>query len=52
MCKLVKEYDLAEGFVFDYKNKFWRKCKQKNGEITENPSFCNTIDYDLNDFVK
>ena len=49
---LVDEYDVKEGFVYDYKKFRWRKYKNGVGEVIENPSFCDTIGYDLNDFVK
>ena len=49
---LVEEYEVEEGFVYDYIKFRWRKYKNGVGEIIENPSFCDTIGYDLNDFVK
>jgi Uma2 family endonuclease len=49
---LVKEYEVEEGFVYDYIKNRWRKYKNGFGEVTTNPSFCDTIGYDLNDFVK
>ena len=52
VVELVEDYDLEEGFVYDYKKFRWRKYKNGVGEILDNPSFCDTIGYDLNDFVK
>ncbi|TAE38020.1 MAG: hypothetical protein EAZ70_00915 [Runella slithyformis] len=49
---LVEYYGIQEGFVFNYKTNAWRKYKLGEGEITENPSFCDSIGYDLNDFLK
>ena len=49
---LAEKHDIAEVFVFDKKKSTWRKYKQGVGEITENPSFCDSIGYDLNDFLK
>jgi hypothetical protein len=49
---LVEEYKVGEGFVYDYIKHRWRKYKNGIGEITDNPSFCDTIGYDLNEFVK
>jgi hypothetical protein len=49
---LVEEYEVEEGFVYDYIKFRWRKYKNGVGEIFDNPSFCDTIGYDLNDFVK
>jgi hypothetical protein len=48
--ELIEEYELAEGFLYDYKTKRWWKYK-KGVEITENPSFCEAIQYNLNDFL-
>jgi hypothetical protein len=49
---LVEYYGIQEGFVFNYKTNAWRKYKLGEGEITKNPSFCDSIGYDLNDFLK
>jgi hypothetical protein len=50
--KLVDEYELEEGFAYNYQQKVWKKYKRNIGEITEKPSFCDSIGYDLNEFVK
>ena len=52
ISNLIEEYEIEEGFVYEYQRKIWRKYKLGIGEITENPSFCDAIGYDLNDFVK
>ena len=52
IATLMLDYDIEEGFTYDYKKFRWRKYKNGVGEIIENPSFCDTIGYDLNDFVK
>ena len=52
VIELAKDFEIEEAFVYNYIKKQWLKYTLQNGEITENPSFCNTIDYDLNDFVK
>jgi hypothetical protein len=49
---LVEDYEVSEGFIYDYQRKLWKKYKLGIGEITENPSFCDAIGYDLNDFLK
>ena len=49
---LVNQYKLQEGFTYNYKNGHWKKYSIKNGEQESNPSFCDAIGYDLNDFVK
>jgi Uma2 family endonuclease len=52
IATLMLDYDIEEGFTYDYKKFSWRKYKNGVGEIIENPSFCDAIGYDLNDFVK
>ncbi len=52
VATLVETYEIEEGFVFDRKRNTWRKFKLGNGEIIDNPSFCDSIGYDLNDFLK
>ena len=52
IATLMLDYDVEEGFTYDYKKFSWRKYKNGVGEIIDNPSFCDTIGYDLNDFVK
>jgi hypothetical protein len=52
VANLVKRYKLQEGFTYNYKNGNWRKYSFITGEDTKNPSFCDSIGYDLNDFVK
>ncbi|HFA51402.1 MAG TPA: hypothetical protein ENJ95_20510 [Bacteroidetes bacterium] len=48
---LMQDYDVAEGFVYNYIKKEWRKYDLEKGEVKENPSFCNAIGYDLNQFL-
>ena len=52
IIELIDEYEVEEGFVYDYKKEKWRKYKLGVGEIVDNSSFCDAIGYDLNDFVK
>lgn len=52
IAELMLDYEIEEGFIYDYKKYLWRKYKNGIGEIFDNPSFCDTIGYDLNDFVK
>ena len=52
IAELMLDYEIEEGFIYDYKKYLWRKYKNSVGEIFDNPSFCDTIGYDLNDFVK
>ena len=48
---LVDEYDVQEGFAYNYLTGQWRKYSRDKGEVFENPSFCDTIGHDLNQFV-
>ncbi len=52
VIEVCNDYEIAEGFVYDYISKNWRKYKYGVGEMTDWPSFCESIGYDLNDFVK
>ena len=45
---LIEKYEVAEGFIYDHIKKRWKKHKYGRGEIIENPSFCDSIGYDLN----
>jgi hypothetical protein len=40
-------YGIQEGFVYDYKCNEWHKYKLGVGDITDKPSFCDTINLDL-----
>ncbi len=48
---LMKDYDIQEGFVYNYTLKTWRKYDLGKGEIKNNPSFCEALGLDLNLFV-
>jgi Uma2 family endonuclease len=49
ICRLIDEnfYGTQEGFVYDYKRNEWHKYKLGVGDITDKPSFCETINLDL-----
>ncbi len=51
VIEICDEYEIAEGFVYDYISEKWRKYKYGVGEITDAPSFCESIGYDLNTFL-
>jgi hypothetical protein len=51
IIEVCDEYEIAEGFVYDYISKKWRKYKYGTGEIADTPSFCESIGYDLNTFL-
>jgi Uma2 family endonuclease len=48
---LMSDYDVQEGFVYDYKKGTWRKFDLDKGEIKENPSFCAAIGHDLSTYL-
>lgn len=52
VAELAEYYNLQEGFVYNYKTGIWKKYKKGIGQINEKPSFCDSIGYDLNDFLK
>ncbi len=49
---LVDEYDVQEGFAYNYLDGRWRKYSREKGEVFDNPSFCDSICYDLDQFVR
>lgn len=51
LVELIHDYDVTEGFVYNYSKGIWRKYRLDKGEVTENPSFCDTIGLDLNTFL-
>ncbi len=52
LVELMHDYDVPEGFVYIYPTGKWRKYTLPKGEVTENPSFCDTIGFDLNEFLQ
>jgi hypothetical protein len=52
VSEVCERYEIEEGFTYNYRTNKWRKYKLATGEITDNPSFCETIGYDLNDFLQ
>ena len=51
IVQLMLDYDVPEGFVYNYNKKIWLKYDLKKGEIKDNPSFCTAIGYDLQQFI-
>lgn len=49
---LMLEYNVPEGFVYNYDSKQWRKFKLDKGEDLSTPSFCEAINYDLNELMR
>lgn len=48
---LMSDYEVQEGFVYDYKMKKWYKATIDCTEIKEDVSFCDAIGYDLQKMV-
>jgi len=51
VVSLMNDYDVNEGFVYNYKQKKWFKFTLNEGEIVQNASFCGAVLYDLNVFL-
>lgn len=51
LVELMRDYEVPKGFVFNYNTRTWRKYRLGIGEVQESPSFCETIGYDLNEFL-
>jgi hypothetical protein len=45
--ELMVDYDVEEGFVYDYKKEVWRKFNLTKGEVKENTAFSETASADL-----
>ena len=45
--ELMVDYDVEEGFVYDYKKEVWRKFKLLEGEVKEDPAFCESASVHL-----
>lgn len=52
LVELMRDYEVPEGFVYNYSDGSWRKYRLDKGEITQNPSFCDTVGLDLQLFVQ
>ncbi len=50
--ELLRDYEIQEGFVYNYDIKKWRKFKPESGEITDQPSWCEALDLDLDALLK
>lgn len=51
MLGLMRDYEVAEGFVYDYKLGIWHKFTLAQGAVTENPSYCQSAGVDLKDLL-
>jgi hypothetical protein len=48
---LMSDYDVPEGFVYDYKLGIWYKYRLQGGGQAEHSSFCEAVNADLGDFL-
>jgi hypothetical protein len=51
VLNLMRDYDVPEGFVYDYKLSIWYKLDLKTGETTKNSAFCEAVHANLDDFL-
>jgi hypothetical protein len=51
VLNLMRDYDVPEGFIYDYKLGIWYKLDLKTGETTKNSAFCEAVHANLNDFL-
>ena len=49
--ELVEEYEILEGFVYNYDLKVWRKYRLGIGEDKEQPSYSEIVKQDLNELI-
>ncbi len=50
VLSLLRDYDVQEGFVYDYKKNVWYKLDKASGETAES-SFSNVLNLDLSTFL-
>lgn len=49
---LMSDYEVKEGFVYDYKTKNWQKYTLEIGKDETSPSFSDILQIDLKDLLK
>ncbi|MFM8743338.1 MAG: hypothetical protein ACKODM_08455 [Cytophagales bacterium] len=52
VLNLMNDYDVSEGFVYDYKKNEWYKMNPQNPDKSERKSFSETLQLDLANFLK
>ena len=48
---LMRDYEVSEGFVYDYKLGIWHKYTLNTGETSQQTAWCDVIQADLNEFL-
>jgi hypothetical protein len=51
LLNLMRDYEVPEGFVYDYKLGVWHKFALSTGEMTQQTAWCDAIQADLNEFL-
>lgn len=51
LLSLMRDYDVREGFIYDYKLGMWHKFDLEKGAIADNPSWCDAVGADLQSFL-
>ncbi|TAE30656.1 MAG: hypothetical protein EAZ91_10010 [Cytophagales bacterium] len=49
--ELMTEYDVPEGFVYDYKLDLWHRYELHNLDVDQSSAYCKTIGCSLSDFL-
>jgi hypothetical protein len=49
--ELMTEYDVPEGFVYDYKLNLWHRFELHNLDVEHSSAYCRTIGCSLSDFL-
>ena len=49
--ELMTTYDVAEGFVYDYKLNIWYRYELDGSDVGEKSSFCKAVGHSLSDFL-
>jgi hypothetical protein len=48
----MRDYEVPEGFVYNYSNRTWRKYRLGSCKAHSNPSFCDTIEFGLKEYLE
>jgi Uma2 family endonuclease len=52
MLELMEQYEVQEGFVYDYKQRIWYRCDLTTKKPEAQNAYCSAINTNLNDFLK
>jgi hypothetical protein len=51
LLSLMRDYEVPEGFIYDYKLGIWYKYTLSTGETAQQSAWCDAIQADLNGFL-